>query len=111
MRVLCPTCGGKKTITDPTIPDGVAMGYCDGQGNSMPQVACQTCGGSGWVEQPQDKERSVMDINDCVDCKKAPEYVLLKSGHTIICSKCGKSSTGFKRKEYAIEEWNYWNEG
>jgi len=52
MRVLCPTCGGKKTIIDPTIPDGVAMGYCDGQGNSMPQVACQTCGGSGWVEQP-----------------------------------------------------------
>jgi len=49
MKVLCPTCGGKGTIGDPKCYNK-PMCYCDRDGNSIPQVTCQTCGGTGWVE-------------------------------------------------------------
>ena len=49
MRVLCPTCHGKRTINDPTLHE--PMAYLDKDGNSWPQVPCQTCGGSGWVDK------------------------------------------------------------
>lgn len=53
MTVLCPTCHGRKTIDDPTIRG--SMAYYDAQGNTWPQVCCQTCFGTGWVEEQADK--------------------------------------------------------
>ena len=47
MKILCPTCGGRKTINDPTIMG--SMSYSGPNGENWPQVPCQTCGGSGWV--------------------------------------------------------------
>lgn len=49
MRVLCPTCGGKGSIPDPKCSG--FMNYCGPNGETSPHVYCQTCGGSGWVEQ------------------------------------------------------------
>lgn len=47
-EVLCPTCHGRGEINDPKCY-GKAMGYCDKNGNSMPQITCRTCAGNGWV--------------------------------------------------------------
>ena len=52
MKILCPTCHGKGTIDDPKCY-GKVMCYLDEDGNAFPQVPCQTCGGSGWVEQQE----------------------------------------------------------
>jgi DnaJ-class molecular chaperone len=49
MKVLCPTCHGKGTIPDPKC-SGMAMSYCGPNGEGVPQVICQSCGGTGWVE-------------------------------------------------------------
>lgn len=49
MRVLCPTCGGKGTINDPKITGTIS--YCGPNGENCPQVICQSCGGTGWVEK------------------------------------------------------------
>lgn len=50
-----------------------------------------------------------MDIKCCKECGYQPEHVLLDSGHAIICSKCKKIISGFKRKEWVIEDWNFYN--
>ena len=54
MRVVCSTCGGKGRIPDPLCRDMV-MGYYGPNGERCPQVFCQTCSGSGWVDIKQDK--------------------------------------------------------
>ena len=48
MRVKCPTCGGVGTINDPK--SGPTMCYSGPNGEICPQVVCQTCGSTGWVE-------------------------------------------------------------
>lgn len=50
MKILCPTCGGKGTIADPKL-QGRAMCYAGPNGETCPQVYCQTCSGTGWVDQ------------------------------------------------------------
>ena len=51
-----------------------------------------------------------MEINNCIDCGEQPEHIVSeKSGHTLCCFKCKKFSSGFRRKEYAIEAWNLQN--
>lgn len=48
MRKLCPICHGKGTIDDPKCVG--QMSYCGPTGEAWPQVYCQTCSGSGWVD-------------------------------------------------------------
>lgn len=50
MTVLCPTCNGKGKIADPKCI-GVVMSYCGPNGETVPYISCQTCGGSGWIEK------------------------------------------------------------
>ena len=50
MRILCPTCNGTGTISDPKCI-GKCMCYSGPNGETIPQVMCQSCWGSGWVEQ------------------------------------------------------------
>ncbi len=50
MKVLCPTCGGKGAIPDPKCV-GLTMSYCGPNGEAVPYVCCQTCGGTGWVNE------------------------------------------------------------
>jgi hypothetical protein len=45
---------------------------------------------------------------DCT-CGGIPEYTLLKTGHTLICNKCQKIITGYRRKEWVFEQWNELN--
>lgn len=49
MKKLCPTCGGKGSIPDPKC-NNMAIGYCGPNGERVPHVFCQSCGGSGWVD-------------------------------------------------------------
>ena len=48
MNILCPTCSGKGSISDPKCVSQ-SMCYCGPNGEAMPQVICQTCWGEGWV--------------------------------------------------------------
>lgn len=48
MRILCPTCNGTGTISDPKCI-GKCMCYSGPNGETIPQVMCQTCWGSGWI--------------------------------------------------------------
>lgn len=48
-KILCPTCSGKGTIDDPKCM-GITMGYCGPNAERFPQVICQTCNCSGWIE-------------------------------------------------------------
>ncbi len=50
MKILCPTCDGKGTIDDPKCI-GRVMSYSGPNGETCPQVTCQSCYGEGWVEQ------------------------------------------------------------
>ncbi len=50
MKVLCPTCGGKGAIPNPKCV-GLTMSYCGPNGEAVPYVCCQTCGGTGWVNE------------------------------------------------------------
>ena len=50
MRVLCPTCSGKGSISDPKCMN-LTMGYSGPNGEIISQVICQSCYGSSWVEQ------------------------------------------------------------
>ncbi len=50
MKLLCPTCHGKGTRDDPKCI-GKPMRFLDQDGNAIPQVACQTCDGTGWVDK------------------------------------------------------------
>lgn len=46
----CPTCKGKGSINDPACV-GRVMGYYNPHtGDCCPQIMCQSCAGSGWVE-------------------------------------------------------------
>lgn len=49
MKKPCPTCGGKGTIPDPKCI-GTSISYCGPNGERVPEVFCQSCDGSGWVE-------------------------------------------------------------
>lgn len=51
MRILCPTCGGKGTINNPKLTGAIYYNYSGENGEGCPQVSCQTCGGSGWIEK------------------------------------------------------------
>lgn len=55
METLCPTCGGKGTINDPTISG--SMSYCDSDGNAWPQTICKTCGGDGWIVDKETRKK------------------------------------------------------
>lgn len=48
-KVLCLTCNGKGTIDDPKCY-GQLIGYCGQNGERFPQVTCETCAGTGWIE-------------------------------------------------------------
>lgn len=50
MRVPCPTCDRKGTVN--VRHDG-PMCYVGPNGESWPQEMCQSCCGSGWVDQPE----------------------------------------------------------
>jgi hypothetical protein len=52
MKVLCPTCNGKGSIPDPKYY-GVPMLYVGPNGESCPEIWCQTCSGTGWIEKPE----------------------------------------------------------
>lgn len=52
MRKLCPTCHGKGTIDDPKC--GGLISYSGLNGETVPQVTCQSCGGSGWADNKED---------------------------------------------------------
>jgi hypothetical protein len=49
MTILCPTCGGRCKIPDPKLV-GKIMGYSGPNGESCFLIICQTCAGTGWVE-------------------------------------------------------------
>lgn len=48
MRIPCPTCKRLGTV-DKAMPAGTVMGYCGPNGERWPQETCQSCMGSGWV--------------------------------------------------------------
>jgi hypothetical protein len=49
VRIPCPTCGRKGTV-DKRFGPGVSMGYYNpNTGDTWPQETCQSCMGSGWV--------------------------------------------------------------
>ena len=50
MKKLCPTCNGKGSIPDPKCI-GIPMAYCGPNGERCPEVMCQSCNGSGWIEE------------------------------------------------------------
>ena len=52
MKVLCPTCHGKGSIPDPQC-SGTTVSYFGQEGETVPYVICQTCGGAGWIESLQ----------------------------------------------------------
>ena len=54
LRVLCPTCSGKGSINDPKCMN-LTMGYSGSNGEIIPQVICQSCYGTGWVNATQVK--------------------------------------------------------
>jgi hypothetical protein len=62
MRIPCPTCHRLGTV-DKAYPAGTAMGYVGPNGECWPQETCQTCMGSGWVndEKPvkTDAEKAI----------------------------------------------------
>lgn len=49
MKKLCFTCGGKGSIPDPKYI-GISINYSGPNGETVPYVRCQSCGGSGWVD-------------------------------------------------------------
>lgn len=53
MRKLCPTCGGRGSIDNPKLQG--PMCYNGPNGETWPQVTCQTCCGIGWVENGYDE--------------------------------------------------------
>lgn len=48
MRVPCPTCGRLGRVPK-AFPVGAVIGYCGPNGERVPYETCQSCGGSGWV--------------------------------------------------------------
>jgi len=50
MKILCPTCQGKGSIPDPRCI-GIVMSYSGPNGESCPYIICQTCNGTGWIEE------------------------------------------------------------
>lgn len=53
MRIVCPTCAGKGSISDPKV--STTIGYVGPNGESSPQVICQTCNGEGWVDVDEER--------------------------------------------------------
>lgn len=52
VKVPCPTCKRKGTVTDPAC-FGKLIGYYNPHtGDRFPQVKCETCNGSGWILKP-----------------------------------------------------------
>ena len=49
MLIRCPTCSGLGTVNQ-AYPAGTVMGYSGLRGERWPQEMCQSCSGSGWVE-------------------------------------------------------------
>ena len=52
MRVPCPMCKRLGRVPK-AYPDGTVMAYCGPNGESWPHETCQTCMGSGWVNDQQ----------------------------------------------------------
>lgn len=65
MKKLCPTCCGRGSIVDPKCY-GMIIGYCGPNGETMPMIMCQTCGGSGWIYTAGDFKSNYV----CAICKK-----------------------------------------
>lgn len=49
MKLPCPTCHRLGTVPK-TYPAGAMIGYCGPNGETLPHETCQTCNGSGWIE-------------------------------------------------------------
>lgn len=49
MKLPCPTCHRLGTVPK-TYPAGAMIGYCGPSGETVPHETCQTCNGSGWIE-------------------------------------------------------------
>ena len=49
MLIRCPTCGGKGRVPSARF-SGPMMYYNPITGDSWPHETCQSCAGSGWVE-------------------------------------------------------------
>jgi hypothetical protein len=48
MTIPCPTCKRLGKVSK-AFPAGTAMSYCGPDGERWPHETCQTCMGSGWV--------------------------------------------------------------
>lgn len=53
MLCKCPTCNGRGDIVDPKLGDGPHW-----IGGPLPRVTCQSCGGSGWIEDNTPRKRA-----------------------------------------------------
>lgn len=58
MLIQCPTCGGRGSVPDPKCVGRAMLYYNPETGNSCPHVTCQSCAGSGWVEDETDRHRA-----------------------------------------------------
>lgn len=57
MRVPCPTCGRLGRVPK-AYPDGAVIGYCGMNGERVPHETCQSCAGTGWVNDERAPIRS-----------------------------------------------------
>ena len=48
MRIPCPTCGRLGRVPK-AFPTGAVISYCGMNGERVPHETCQSCAGTGWV--------------------------------------------------------------
>lgn len=63
MRVPCPTCGRLGRLPK-VYPDGAVIGYCGFNGEHVPYEKCQSCAGTGWVNDERAPIRSDAAVAD-----------------------------------------------
>lgn len=65
MRVPCPTCNRLGRVPK-AYPAGTAMSYCGPNGESWPHETCQSCMGSGWVNDDRPMKTDVQVQIDAI---------------------------------------------
>jgi chromosome segregation ATPase len=95
--VLCPNCGGQKTVSKPPYIAGDVNAWV---GSGTPTYSCQTCGGKGWV----DTEVDSVSQDDFDNVK----FVALSSMETAenLMDECTKRADRIKELEEELADKN-----
>jgi len=80
MLIRCPTCKGLGRVPK-AYPSGTVMMYSGPNGENWPHEPCQSCSGSGWVEDGTPRHRAPVAPVDETECEHDPLGQIPKKDH------------------------------